>query len=120
MPLCKIDIGHPSFRGGAKEAAKRHRSFQKELTTVMAEIEKSPMTVGDQIKCSNLDFHVRKVRIGAPGENVQPRAGYRLIFQVLEQDGRQWARMLDVYYKQHQGTIKGDAVERLVNIAPAL
>lgn len=78
------------------------------------------MLVGSQIACSDTTLHTRKVRIGCPRENVHPRAGYRLIFQVLSLNGRVFARMLDVYYKQQQADIQPNAVERLAKIAPEI
>jgi mRNA-degrading endonuclease RelE of RelBE toxin-antitoxin system len=107
------------FRSGSKDAAKRHRSFLKELERVFSQIEEDPFSVGDQIKSDNSADHVRKVRIGAPGDNVLPRAGYRLIFQVLQVEDKTVARCLDLYYKKKQVNVLPNQVGRLVSLAAA-
>lgn len=76
------------------------------------------MTCGDQIKCADPELHTRKVRIGCEKEKVAPRNGYRLIFQVLQFDGKVYSRLLDLYYKPKQSDIEPDAVKRLVRLAP--
>lgn len=120
MPACTIDSRHSSFRSGAKDATKRHRSFPLELKTILESIEKDPMSCGDQIKCSDSTLHTRKVRIGCDKERVAPRNGYRLIYQVVEAAGKVYARLLDIYYKPVQADIESDAVGRLVTLAPTL
>jgi hypothetical protein len=77
-----------------------------ELENFLAAIEKDSTAVGDQIPgCDGL--HIRKVRIGAPGENVKPNAGYRLIYQLIQDEDGAWtARCLDLYYKKEQETMK--------------
>lgn len=75
--------------------------------------------MGDQIQSADSTHHVRKVRIGAPGENVQPRAGYRLIFQVIQIEDKMIVRCLDLFYKKQQVTVKAHQVKRLVDLAAA-
>jgi hypothetical protein len=113
LPPCRIESKFSTFRKGVKRAAKRHPSFVVELTKILSEIEKDSTSVGNQIPgCDGL--HVRKVRIGAPNEQIKPSAGYRLIYEVLQTSEGQWvARCLDLYYKKEQETVKAFEAVRI-------
>lgn len=117
MPPCTIDDRHPSYRNGAKDAAKRHRSFGIDLTQVLLAIQKDAMSVGDQVRCADPRIHARKVRIGCAKERVAPRNGYRLIFQVLTINAKVIVKLLDCYYKPMQSDVLADAVKRLADLA---
>jgi len=84
---------------------------------VFRAIEVDPYSQGDQVRSNDTLQHVRKVRIGAPGENVRPRAGYRLIFQVIENKDSLIARCLDLYYKPEQASVLAHEVQRLAQLA---
>ena len=120
MPPCTIDSRHSSFRSGAKDAAKRHRSFAFELKKILEKIEADCTGCGDQIRCKDPLVHTRKVRIGCPDENLAPRHGYRLIYQVLRVEEVLYARLLDLFYKPMQASINDVAVKRLIELAPGL
>jgi hypothetical protein len=50
-------------------------------------------------------LHLRKIRVGAPGDRIAPSGGYRLILQVLDVEGKTVARCLELYYKPDQADL---------------
>jgi hypothetical protein len=114
LPPCTIDTNFSAFKNGYKAAFKRHRSFAASLEEVLSAIEKDPLSRGDRIPLGP-DLHVRKIRIGCPGDRVSERDGYRLIVQITEVGQKVVGRCLTLYYKQQQTNISGKEVKKLVS-----
>jgi hypothetical protein len=116
LPPCTIDTNFSGFKNGYKAAFKRHRSFAPSLEEVLEAIEKDPLSRGDRIPLGP-ELHVRKIRIGCPGDKVSPRDGHRLIVQITEVGQTVVCRCLSLYYKQQQTNISGKEVKKLVRDA---
>lgn len=116
LPPCTIDTRFSGFRHGAKTASRRHRSFATSLKEVFEALEKDPLSKGDRIPLGP-ELHVRKIRIGCPGERISERDGYRLIVQITEVGQTVVGRCLSLYYKQQKTNISDKEVRTLVRDA---
>jgi hypothetical protein len=114
LPHCTIDLKFARFKNGAKQAAKRHKSFSNSLQETFKELEKDFSLCGDRIPNMGPSLHVRKIRIGVPEEWIKPRDGYRLIVQVIETDHGVTIKCLDLYYKKEQSNISSREIKKLI------